>query len=477
MKKIIYSCLFLGILIALNSCKEDSFEDLIPQKYEKILYLKANGQQNLTLFNDGSKVDYTVTVGKTGSNPAATAQAQLKVMSQTEIDNDEHYTGNNYSVFSNECYIYKDQSLDFTSSETYKSVIVQLIPEKMLEEIRASENPNAVFILPIRLSSQTDSVNTDKCDLIIKPKITELSIAFKKGNKIIDLNNDKENNIILEVEMAMAADVQNTWNFTAGMQLITDKEILDSYNEDNNTNLLMIPADAATEIEAAVFEAGNNESAGTITIQKDKLSKGQTYLVPLKLAPITEYENISTSNKLFYGILEYSLDMVNDKIQLTTDSFNDVYGGWCPANQFPYLLDKDLSTHFETAYWEVNGKPAGNSTYGVPLDIKIGKEVNSIMFEYITRTGGGTNPGDMTLYVSNDDEVLTNSESTSWRVLGVPANLIAAGKAGQTYTSKVFSSADKFKYLRIAVKRGNGPCDGTVKTNCWGMAEFSLWAY
>ena len=172
MKKLIYSFLFLGTIISLSSCKEDSFEDLIPQKYEKILYLTTSGQQNLALFNDGSNVDYTVTVGKTGSNPAATAMVQLKVMTQAEIDKDEHYTGNNYTVFSNECYIYKAQALEFKSGDTYKSVTLQLVPEKMVEEIHANENPDAVFILPFRLTSQTDSVNTDKCDLILKPKIT-----------------------------------------------------------------------------------------------------------------------------------------------------------------------------------------------------------------------------------------------------------------------------------------------------------------
>ena len=130
-------------------------------------------------------------------------------MTQAEIDRDEHYTGNNYTVFSSDCYIYKTQTLDFKSSETYKSITLQLIPEKMVEEIHASENPDAVFILPVRLTSQTDSVNTDKCDLILKPKITELGIAFKKGSKTINLSDNKENSIIFFQIVAGRSRIRN----------------------------------------------------------------------------------------------------------------------------------------------------------------------------------------------------------------------------------------------------------------------------
>ncbi|MDE6988367.1 MAG: hypothetical protein K2P55_16020, partial [Bacteroides acidifaciens] len=100
MKKLIYSFLFLGAITALGGCKEDSYEDLIPEQYDKILYLKTYGQQTIELFDDGSQVDYSLTVVKTGSNPAATAQAQVKIMSQAEVDKDTRYQGNNYKVLS-----------------------------------------------------------------------------------------------------------------------------------------------------------------------------------------------------------------------------------------------------------------------------------------------------------------------------------------------------------------------------------------
>lgn len=466
MKKLIYSFLFLGTIISLNSCKEDSFEDLIPQKYEKILYLKTNGQQNLTLFNDGSNVDYTVTVGKTGSNPAATALAQLKIMTQAEIDRDEHYTGNNYTVFSSDCYIYKTQTLDFKSSETYKSITLQLIPEKMVEEIHASENPDAVFILPVRLTSQTDSVNTDKCDLILKPKITELGIAFKKGSKTINLSDNKENSIIFETDIAMVAGVQNTWDFTADMEVLTDQSILDKYNSDNNTSYLMIPTEAIGDIEAAVFESGNNESASTVTIRRDHLSKGYTYLLPLRLKAITEYENIAVSDKVFYGIVEYPLDMVKDKIALTTAMLADPFGcGGGDGTVLANLVDGETSTYYHTQY----GKAVGDVTYGQPVDITLPNPMRSVMFSYTTRTqnGNGT-PLLIKLFISND--------GNAWDELTTISSGLPNYVAGASYTSKVFAAAQEFKYLRFSVMSSPlGICDGQSTGPCWALAELELW--
>lgn len=466
MKKLIYSFLFLGTIISLNSCKEDSFEDLIPQKYEKILYLKTNGQQNLTLFNDGSNVDYTVTVGKTGSNPAATALAQLKIMTQAEIDRDEHYTGNNYTVFSSDCYIYKTQTLDFKSSETYKSITLQLIPEKMVEEIHASENPDAVFILPVRLTSQTDSVNTDKCDLILKPKITELGIAFKKGSKTINLSDNKENSIIFETDIAMVAGVQNTWDFTADMEVLTDQSILDKYNSDNNTSYLMIPTEAIGDIEAAVFESGNNESASTVTIRRDHLSKGYTYLLPLRLKAITEYENIAVSDKVFYGIVEYPLDMVKDKIALTTAMLADPFGcGGGDGTVLANLVDGETSTYYHTQY----GKAVGDVTYGQPVDITLPNPMRSVMFSYTTRTqnGNGT-PLLIKLFISND--------GNTWDELTTISSGLPNYVAGASYTSKVFAAAQEFKYLRFSVMSSPlGTCDGQSTGPCWALAELELW--
>lgn len=474
MKKIIYSFLFLGTIISLNSCKEDSYEDLIPQKYEKILYLKVNGQQNLTLFNDGSKVDYTIAVGKTGSNPAATAQAQLKVMTQAEIDKDDHYTGNNYTVFSSNCYIYKAQPLQFSSSDHYKSVTLQLIPEKMLEEIQLNENPNAVFVLPFRLTSQTDSVNTEKSDLILKPKVTELAIAFKKSSTFINVASLKENTFALEANVVMSAGIQNTWNFNTEIEVLTNKEIVEAYNQENKTNYELIPSNACTP-ETLIFESGYNDATGVVWIDRSKLFKGYTYLTPLRLKQNEEIETIKSNPKLCYGILEYLLHPVEDKITLNADNLSAPAGYM--SNSLSILYDGITG---KGNVCESNWSAAvGDEKYGHPLDVKLGKEVHTFQFGYHSKFDWNNSaPTKIRIYTGTADAAgnVTWSDAPLKEITGLPTE----DKRTEMYKSPVLTSTQGFTHVRIAIIESSlGALDGTPESEsrCWGLSELYVWAY
>ena len=46
MKQILYSLLFLGSLATFTGCEEADYQELIPQEYNKILYLKNSGQND-----------------------------------------------------------------------------------------------------------------------------------------------------------------------------------------------------------------------------------------------------------------------------------------------------------------------------------------------------------------------------------------------------------------------------------------------
>lgn len=471
MKKLTYSFLFLGTIIALGGCKEDSYEDLIPEQYDKILYLKNYGQQTLELFDDGSPVDYSLTVVKTGSNPAATAQAQVKIMSQTEIDKDARYQGNNYKVISSDCYTYKTEILDLASSETYKQIKMKISPTKILEEINATkgENPNYVYTIPFRLSSPNDQVNEEKKDLILKLNVTKLSIYFKKGSQTVDLNTLPGDEWAFETGIAMVSGVQNTWDFIAGIEVDQRQEVLEEYNTSNNTSYLMIPDGAIADTNAGVFEAGNNETAATIRIQRSGLAKGYTYLVPLKLKPITDIETITVSDKMYYIILEYPLDPEDDKIALRVDMLSDPFNcGGGDGKKLEDLIKDDPQAYYHTQY---GSKTIGNKEWGQPFDITFDSPLKSIQFKYRTRhDNNNCVPKLIKLYVGND--------KNNWALLatiGESDNLPT--DAAKIYTSKVFIGEEEFKYLRFSVmESAQGATIGDGKNDCtWAMGQFEIW--
>lgn len=471
MKKLIYSFLFLGAITALGSCKEDSYEDLIPEQYDKILYLKTYGQQTIELFDDGSQVDYSLTVVKTGSNPEATAQAQVKIMSQAEVDKDTRYQGNNYKVLSSACYTYKSEPLELTSADAYKQVKMKLSPAKILEEIAETkdENPNYVYIIPFRLSSPNDQVNQDKKDLILKLNVTKLSIYFKKGSQTVNLNTVTGDEWAFEAGMAMVSGVQNTWNFTAQIEVDRSDEALNTYNTANGTAYLMIPEAAIVNINEGVFEAGNNEAAAAIRIRRAGLAKGYTYLVPLKLKPITEIETISINEKLHYIILEYPLDPEADRIALRVDMLSDPFN--CAGGDGTTLADLINTENLNTYYHTIWGRTdVGNAEWGQPFDITFDSPLKSIQFKYRTRASNANAvPRLIKLYVGNNANNLTLLD-----IIGDNENLPTG--AGDTYTSKVIISTEEFTFLRFSVMESAlGATIGAGEDTSWAMGQFEIW--
>ena len=244
MKQILYSLLFLGSLATFTGCEEADYQELIPQEYNKILYLKNSGQNDLVLFNDGQQVKYSITVVKSGSDPSATAQVRLSTLSQTEIDNESRYKGNNYVVLNSDCYTFRNKDISFESSDTYKIEEFTLNPEKITEQVEAEANANSIFILPIRLTSKTDSVNFEQRDLILKPQVKQLGIKFEKSSTMIDLGVNKEEEIIAEIKVSMTSGIINQWNFTAGIKASTDQTEIDAYNTAQGTDYKAVPEGA-----------------------------------------------------------------------------------------------------------------------------------------------------------------------------------------------------------------------------------------
>ena len=125
-KNIIYLAGCLMLLSACNNSKYD-LENLVPQEYHKILYVNNSGKQEMTLYDTGEDYTYTLSVIKTGSDPTLTANAQINVLSQEEVD--QLYSNPeavNYKVLSEESFSLETADLVFTSEDHSKSVNVSV---------------------------------------------------------------------------------------------------------------------------------------------------------------------------------------------------------------------------------------------------------------------------------------------------------------------------------------------------------------
>ena len=477
MKKILYSLLLFGALASFSGCQEDGYETLIPKEYNKILYLKNNGQKDLVLYNDGNDVKYSITVVKSGSDPTATAQVKLSVLTQTEIDKDTRYTGNNYIVLNSDCYSFRNKDINFASSDTYKIEDFTLNPGKISEQVTAEATENSIFILPIRLSSKTDSVNYEQRDLILKPVVKLLGIKFVKTSTNIDLGINKDQEIVTEIKVSMNSGIINKWDFTAPLKVSTSQEEVDEYNRINKQDYKAIPSNAFAQPENLIFNAGISESIGVLVVDRSKLSKGTTYLVPIQLEQSEDLATITSDDKKHYVILKYMFDMEADKIPLTASMLADPFN--CTGEgSLALLVDNNAETFWGTKYSKTS--PCGDETYGQAFDVHIGKSVHSVMFKYTTRhNNDNATPTVIKIFASSDNGVTWRNEPLV--TLTKDVNGLPQTKKVE-FTSKTYSSEQEFNCIRFSIMESKlGICDGKHLTPdgaysvSTAVSEFSLW--
>ena len=97
--------------------------------------------------------------------PSLTASADIYVLTQEELDNEySDPEAVNYKLIGTDCYSIESTHLDFSATDRYKPVTVSLDPENIKSMITA--NPDAVWVLPLQVVSENDSVNSEKNEFV-----------------------------------------------------------------------------------------------------------------------------------------------------------------------------------------------------------------------------------------------------------------------------------------------------------------------
>lgn len=351
MKKTIYLSLLAGCLITLGACEgsEYDLQNQIPEKFHQILYLDISGRQELTLYNTENDYKYEFTVIKGGSDPALNASAEVNVLSQAEVNEQYGGEGVEYKVLGSETYSFDSTKFEFVNeNDRYKKVTLFIKPGMVKSMMESDEN--ATWVLPVRLSSENDSINANKDQILIKmnavltPGIgfasTELDFHTYYASMITG-------NIPLRVKFGM--DTTNEWdpiNCTFG----TDDEFTDIYNRKNGTVYQQLPEDAYSFTKLQTIGNGGKDVDFTVNIHAEQLTPGD-YMLPLKLTEVSSFAINEASNihPIAFRIIGEKLNRTGWTAAANTEEL--ISDGVCYASR---VLDGDIETFWHSV-WNESG--------------------------------------------------------------------------------------------------------------------------
>lgn len=464
-------CLCGAVVATALSC--DDYDDLYPQKYEKILMLKDGGEHSLTLYTTETVDTFTISVMKTGSNTKLTAEATLRPMTADELaDYSEIYGTTYYAAIPSDCYSFSGGadgvSLSYGSEETYKFLDVFLNPNK-IREFQNTLSPDRQPVIPLILVSAADSVSSESNRIFICPEVIVPTIYFEVSGfnryGLSSLNSDGD----LEINIPVTMPIENRWNFDCHVE--KDEKMLETYNSENQTEYELLPESMYTMQTTCRFNEGSNTTNIKVVVKKSDLNLNSEYVLPVRLVS-SELEGVDIDAERGYCLAHISC-----KVALTVDmlSANSIAQD---ENGNPYdgvglagLIDGNGTTGaglFHTGYGYYSDKV--DATYGKYVDFHLPFSVTSFLFDFMSRNENANGvPQLVELYVSTD--------GSSWTKLAdvKPAEELTGG--GQWATFGPYTSGTEFSYIRFAGITGHGGGDlRTDVSESWNCQEFVLYA-
>ena len=401
MKKTTYLSLLAGCLITLGACEGSKYdlENQIPEKFHKILYLSISGKQDLTLYNTDEDNTYSFSLIKAGSDPTLSAKADITVMTQEEVD--EQYSdleGINYQVISPSAYSLDKSLLEFSAEDSYKLVNLSLKPREVMAAI--ASNPNAIWVLPLYVSSENDSINATKNQLFLQLKeVITPTIGFKDSYVNVKAYTYGLVSKISE-KVPFKLDTNNKWDIEC--EFVVDNEYITQYNNTNGTIFQILPENSYSFASSMPLPNGTTETTLLVEVEGSQLQPGD-YMLPIRIKNVSQFE-ISSTNAI-YPIAIRIMGEQLDRTEWTAEANTEELVGEVQNNSGPVecLLDGNLQT-FWHSQWQ-------NGSHALPHEviIDVQKECTFTQFALVQREGS---------YYVKAGNFQVSSDKAHWETVG-----------------------------------------------------------
>ena len=448
MKKTTYLSLLAGCLITLGACEGSIYdlENQIPEKFHKILYLNISGKQELTLYNTDEDNIYSFSLIKAGSDPTLCAKADITIMTQEEVD--EQYSdleGVNYKVISPNAYSLDKTQLVFSAEDSYKLVNLSLKPHKVMAAI--ASNPSAIWILPLYVSSENDSINASKNQLFLQLKeVITPTVGFK--DSYVNVRSFTYGLVsTISEKIPFKLDTSNKWDIECGF--VVDNEYISQYNNTNGTIFQELPENSYSFAISMTLPNGTTETNLAIEVKGKQLEPGD-YMLPIRINNVSQFE-ISSTNAL-YPMAIRIMGTLLDRTGWTAEANTVEETGELGQNSGPAdrVLDGDLKT-----YWHSIWSNGQHQDLPHELIIDAQKEHTFTQFALVQREGSN--------YVKAG-KFLISPDKEHWETVG---NFSLKQESG----SQVFGIIPtKGRYFKVLITESyNGTNSALAEVYAYGL--------
>lgn len=417
----------LSALVACNNASDYELENLIPDEYNKILYVNNGGKQELTLYATTDDYLYNFSVIKTGGDPTQTANAKIHVLSQDELDEKYSIPENKvYKKIADDCYEITGNDISFDKTDRFKKVTIALKQQKIKGALESQ--PKAIWVLPIELVSETDSVNSMMNNLFLEIKdVIMPALGFADTDTEAQMFNYGEVGNI-EHTAVLKMNTNNNWDIDCTLQV--DADFVDAYNRKHRSVYTLLPEGCYTMDTEASLTADARTADVKINVEGAKLMPGN-YMLPIVISSVSQFE-IEQENKVYPFLISIMAPEL-DRSNWTATANSEEHKGEGNNGRANLILDGNTKTYWHSK-WDGGSLP-------MPYEIIIDTQSEHLFSQIgmIHRTNY-TDVGSGEFYVSDDNTNWTKvGDFTMEKVLGLQKIGILPTK-GRYIKVKIISS-------------------------------------
>lgn len=458
-------------MLSLAACDNSDYEldNLIPDKYKRVVCIQNEQRTDLELFDVGFELDTEITVLRSGGDPSLEAATSLVAMTQDELSefNPE------YKLLDPSLYTIASK-INFAPNERYKIVSLAFSSEAIKE---MKENCNdGTYYAALKLQQEGETtVDTDKYYILRRIVVKDATIDFGLSSGVVNMNPEKSsftvslpfNNTAFDI--AWDLEVENVFNDTEESTELGNS-LAAKYARKG------MPLEAFVTTESAM-EPGVNSL--TYSISMPEGTPYGVYWLKVKLSnpTLNEAPIATTTGEDVEAVIRY--EYMPD---VTVSGFLTALNGSATAldrtgwvfhtesqmdsNPGKVVLDGDLGN-----FWENRWGNGGYGTYNLPFNavIDMGSKQKINILEPWRRPGGYvTDTRTIEIYAAESADYKTDRESIAYEGLTY-LGTADFGNTSNTRQGQLFAldpAETRYIIMRFV---------GTNRGNCASLAEIGAW--